>query len=136
MTGKGRIMVMDDEEIIRDTAGSMLTTLGYEVDCAKDGAEAINLYKKAQLEREPFALIIMDLTIQGGMGGKEAILKLREIDPDVRGIVSSGYSEDALMSDYKKHGFSAVIAKPYKLAELSKIVQKVISKSKVNPAKG
>jgi len=136
VTGKGRIMVMDDEEIIRDTAGSMLTTLGYEVNCAKDGAEAINLYKKAQLEREPFALIIMDLTIQGGMGGKEAILKLREIDPDVRVIVSSGYSEDALMSDYKKHGFSAVIAKPYKLAELSKIVQKVISKSKVNPAKG
>ena len=107
----------------------MLTTLGYEVDCAKDGAEAINLYKKAQLERKPFALIIMDLTIQGGMGGKEAILKLREIDPDVRVIVSSGYSEDALMSDYKKHGFSAVIAKPYKLSELSKIVQKVISKS-------
>ncbi len=129
VSGKGRILIMDDEEIIRDTAGSMLTTLGYEVDSAKNGEEAMDLYKRAKLEMRPFSLIIMDLTIQGGMGGKEAILKLREIDPEVRAIVSSGYSEDALMSDYKKHGFSAVIAKPYKLSELSRIVQKVISKT-------
>ncbi len=72
----------------------------------------------------------MDLTIQGGMGGKETIKKLREIDPDVRAIVSSGYSDDALMSDYKNHGFSAVIAKPYRLSELSNIVSTVINKPK------
>ena len=128
LSGKGRILIMDDEEIIRDTAGSILTTLGYEVDSATNGSEAIELYKKARLGRHPYSLVIMDLTIQGGMGGKETIKKLREIDPDVRAIVSSGYSDDALMSDYRKHGFSAVIAKPYRLSELSNIVSTVINK--------
>lgn len=130
LSGKGRILIMDDEEIIRDTAGSILTTLGYEVDSAKNGSEAIELYMKARLDGHPFSLIIMDLTIQGGMGGRETVKKLLEMDPDVRAIVSSGYSDDALMSDYKKHGFSAVIAKPYRLSDLSNIVNTVINKPK------
>lgn len=130
LSGKGRILIMDDEEIIRDTAGSILTTLGYEVESAKNGSEAIELYMKARLEGHPFSLVIMDLTIQGGMGGRETVKKLLEMDPDVRAIVSSGYSDDALMSDYKKHGFSAVIAKPYRLSDLRNIVSTVINRPK------
>ncbi|MDO8142469.1 MAG: response regulator [Candidatus Brocadiales bacterium] len=124
--GKGRILVMDDEAFVRDVAGRMLTKLGYEVDFAKNGAEAIGLYKKSKDSGQPFDAVIIDLTIPGGMGGKETIQKLLEIDPDVKAIVSSGYSDDAIMSDYRKYKFSGVIAKPYRIEELSKTVYQVI----------
>ncbi|HHT9138360.1 MAG TPA: ATP-binding response regulator, partial [Candidatus Wunengus sp. YC60] len=124
--GKGRILVMDDEAFVRDVAGRMLTKLGYEVDFARNGAEAIGLYKKLKDSGQPFDAVIIDLTIPGGMGGKETIQKLLEIDPDVKAIVSSGYSDDAIMSDYRKYKFSGVIAKPYRIEELSKTVHQVI----------
>ena len=126
LSGKGKILIMDDEEIVRDVAGRMLTKLGYEVDFARNGAEAIALYKKSKDSGYPFDAVIMDLTIPGGMGGKEAIQKLLEIDPNVKAIVSSGYSDDAIMSDYKKYNFSGVITKPYRIEELSKTVHQVI----------
>ena len=118
---------MDDEEIIRDVSGEMLTSLGYEVNFATDGNEAIELYRKAKESGEPFDVVIMDLTIPGGMGGKEAIKKLLELDPGAKVIVSSGYSNDPVMSGYKEYGFRGVIAKPYKLVELSAKVHKVIA---------
>ncbi len=118
---------MDDDEIIRDVAGELLTSLGYEADFATEGDEAIELYRKAKESGEPFGAVIMDLTIPGGMGGKEAIKKLLDIDPAAKVIVSSGYSNDPIMSDYKSYGFSDVIAKPYKVAELSAKVHKVIA---------
>lgn len=104
----------------------MLGSLGYNVEFARDGDEATELYKKAIESGEPFDAVIMDLTIAGGMGGKEAIKKLIELDPEVKTIVSSGYSNDPVMSDYKQYGFHGVIAKPYQIEELSDTLSKVI----------
>lgn len=125
--GKGRILVMDDEEIVRAVAEAILTELGYEVEFALDGASTIEAYKFAKKSGNPFDAVILDLTIPGGMGGKDTIKKLLEVDPAVKAIVSSGYSSDPIMSDFTKYGFSAVIAKPYKVAELSMIVHKVVT---------
>jgi len=125
--GKGRVLVMDDEEVVRGVVGAILNTLGYEVEFAEDGSEAIELYKQAQEGGKQFDVVIMDLTIPGGMGGGEAIKKLLEINPDSKVIVSSGYSDDAIMSSYKKYGFSAVIAKPFRFADLSRVVHQVMS---------
>lgn len=122
----GRILIMDDDAIVRDVAGEMLTALGYEVDIVEDGITAIERYKKAREANSPFDAVIMDLTIPGGMGGKEAINKLLAIDSAARVIVSSGYSRDPVMSDYKRYGFSGVVSKPYTLAELSRVVNDVI----------
>lgn len=125
--GKGRILVVDDEESIREVAAEMLSYCGYEVVLVKDGAEAIKLYKQEREAGSPFDVVIMDLTIPGGMGGKEAITKLSTIDPIVKVIASSGYSNDPIMANFRKYGFSGAIAKPYKIKELSKIVHNVIS---------
>lgn len=121
--GEGRILLMDDEEDILDSAGNVLKELGYQVKVAKDGSEAIRLYREA---KEPFDLVIVDLTIPGGMGGKEAIKELKEMNPAVKAIVSSGYSNDPIMVDFKKYGFCGVLHKPYKIGEMSKILHKVL----------
>jgi signal transduction histidine kinase/ActR/RegA family two-component response regulator len=126
ITGSGKILVMDDEEFIRNTAGEMLATVGYTVGYADDGAQAIDLYIRARESGEPYDLIIMDLTIPGGMGGVEAIQKLLEIAPDAKAIVSSGYANGPIMADFKEYGFKGVIAKPYRTDELCKVVQNVI----------
>ena len=123
--GEGKILLMDDEESVRQTANEMLTFLGYDVELAGDGAEAVRLYKGAFLSDHPFDVVITDLTVRGGMGGKMALSELVKVDPDVKAIVSSGYSSDAL-SDYKKYGFYDVIAKPYRLQELGEVLASVI----------
>ncbi len=125
--GSGKILVMDDEKLIQDIAGEMLRSLGYRVELAKDGAEAIELYQKALDEHEPFDMVIMDLTIPGGMGGKEAIQKLRAIDPNIKAIVSSGYSNDPVMAEYEKYGFRGVVIKPYNLGTFSKSVREIMN---------
>ncbi len=124
--GKGKILVMDDEKMIRDVVGDMLGILGYEAEFAKDGAEAVELYKKAEQSVRPFDAVIMDLTVPGGMGGKEAVRKLAEIDPEVKAIVSSGYSDDPVMADFRKYGFSNVVAKPYNIKELGDALYEVL----------
>jgi PAS domain S-box-containing protein len=118
--GQGRILIMDDEEVVRELLYAELTEAGYEVELTSDGAEAIKRYSEARESGESFDAVIMDLTIPGGMGGKEAIKKLLEIDPDIKAIVSSGYATDPIMSDYEEYGFKAVIAKPYSVSKLEK----------------
>jgi CheY-like chemotaxis protein len=129
--GQGKILVMDDEMMIRKLAGEILKHLGYTVEFAKDGAEAVAAYRTALNSQEPFDAVILNLTVRGGMGGKEAIRELIEIDPDVKGIVSSGYSDDPGMTDFKQHGFSGAVAKPYSLEELGgKLSQALYTASK------
>ena len=127
--GKGKILIMDDELLIRNVSGEILTALGYEVGFARDGKEAIDEYKKAENDGKPFDLVIMDLTIPGGMGGKEAVAKLHESFPDAKVIVSSGYSVDPIMSEYKKYGFSGVISKPYNANQVSETISKILEGS-------
>ncbi len=127
LSGKGKILIMDDEDFVREVAGEMVKSFGYSAEFAKDGAEAIDLYGKALKSEEPFAAVIMDLTIPGGMGGKEAIQELLKIDPNVKAIVSSGYSSDPIMSDCKKHGFVGMLSKPYKISELGKTLKEIIA---------
>ncbi|MEA1997213.1 MAG: ATP-binding protein, partial [Gemmatimonadota bacterium] len=124
---KGHILVMDDEQMVREVASLMLEHFGHQVGLASEGDEAIRLYQKARGSGRPFDLVIMDLTVPGGMGGQEAVKKLLEIDPEVKAIVSSGYSNDPVLSDYKKHGFRGVVTKPYKLEELKDAVQEVLA---------
>jgi signal transduction histidine kinase/CheY-like chemotaxis protein len=126
-TGEGKILIMDDEEIIRESVEQLLTLKGYEVECAKDGDEAIELYKKAMKASKPFNAVILDLTIRGGMGGKEAVKKLREIAPDVKAIVASGYSNDPVLANYREYGFCGVFAKHDKTEELGKTLHQVIN---------
>ena len=125
--GKGKILVMDDEDIIRDMVQELLSGLGYEVELAGNGEEALERYLQARAAGTPVNAVIMDLTIPGGMGGEEAMQKLLTIDPEARAIVSSGYSNNPVMSDYKKYGFSGVLAKPYRVAELCAVLQSVMN---------
>ncbi len=124
--GAGKVLVMDDEELIRETARVILESIGYTVEDAGDGAEAIALYESALKSGAPFAAVIMDLTIPGGMGGKEAVRRLLEIDPHARVIVSSGYSNDPIMANYREYGFVAVASKPYNVGELSRKLAGVV----------
>jgi PAS domain S-box-containing protein len=130
--GRGRILVMDDEESIREVAGEMLSYLGYEVVFARDGAEAVELYRLAREGEHPFSALLMDLTIPGGMGGRDAIALLREMDQSVVAVVSSGYCNDPIMADYRAYGFSGVITKPYRLTELKRVLDGVIARQE-NP---
>ena len=131
LSGSGKILVVDDEDFIRDMLTKMLTRSGYTVTCAVDGRQAIEMYKNEKEQGEPFDAVLMDLTIPGGIGGREAIKKLREIDPDVKAIVSSGYSNDPIMADHTKYGFNACLAKPYRASELNKVLSEVLNEQKV-----
>ena len=115
----GKILVMDDEEMVRTVSGALLNKIGYQVEFAADGREAVEKYEKSWKEGSPFDVVIMDLTIPGGMGGKEAMQHLLAINPDVKGIVSSGYANDPVMADFGRYGFSSVVTKPYILQQLS-----------------
>ncbi len=127
VSGKGRVLVMDDEHIVRLAAGFMLRDLGYEAEFAKDGQEAVDLYRKSRELNRPFDTVIIDLTIPGGMGGKETIKMLKQINPGIKAIVSSGYSDDPIMSEYGSYGFQGVVEKPYTIEELGQTLHRVIN---------
>ncbi|MBU1078569.1 MAG: PAS domain S-box protein [Spirochaetes bacterium] len=124
----GNILLLDDEESVREATGDMLKFLGYKTVLSSDGAETIKLYLKSKEERDPFDAVIMDLTIPGGMGGKEAVKELLKRDPSARVIVSSGYYNDAVMASYKKYGFCGVIKKPYNINELKRKLHELLKK--------
>ena len=118
-----RILVMDDEPMVREVVGAMLDLLGHQVFFAQDGAEAVKKFHSAHEDGVPLDLVLVDLVIPGGMGGKEAVRKIRRIRADARVIVSSGYSNDPVLAHFQKYGFSAAIAKPYQLKELARVVR-------------
>lgn len=128
--GRGKVLLMDDEEMIRDLATHVLRQLGYCALVCKDGKEAIELYKKAKASQEPFDAIILDLTNQFGMGGKETMQKILEIDPQAKGIVSTGYSNNPILGRFRDYGFCGVLIKPYTITELSKVLHEVIPMEK------
>jgi len=106
-------------------ACEILEHLGYETASCDNGEQAVRLYQQS-LEKEPFAAVLMDLTIPGGMGGKETMIRLREIDPEVKGIVSSGYSNDPILAHYREYGFRGVVLKPYDIDELGDALRQAI----------
>ncbi len=127
------ILVLDDEKMIRDLSEQMLTHLGYQVACAKDGDEAVEMFKIAKKSGNPFDVVILDLTINGGQGGLETLNKLIAFDPAVKAIVSSGYINDPVLLQYKAHGFSGRITKPYSMAEVQRIVAEVVGRPGKQP---
>ncbi len=124
--GKGKILLMDDQPSVREMIRDMLIYIGYDVEVSREGDEAIERYKKAWKTGKAFDAVILDLTVPDGMGGDQVIGKLREIDPEVKAIASSGYADDPIMTEYKKYGFSGVVAKPYEIKELSEVLHSII----------
>nr|MDA8243194.1 ATP-binding protein [Elusimicrobiota bacterium] len=127
LKGTGRILVLEDEEIVIGAVRRMLRELGYECEIVQDGRDALRRYAEEKAAGRPFDAVIMDLTIPGGMGGKEAVAELRRTDPSARVIASSGYSDDAAMAAHAANGFDAVLPKPYKFEELAAALRKLLA---------
>lgn len=121
------MLLMDDEETLRNMAGEMLNRLGHDVEFAGDGLEAIELFCRARESGAPFDVVILDLTIRGGMGGKEAIQRLSEINPSIKAIVSSGYFNDPVAADFSRFGFNGVLEKPYQMEELAEVLREMLA---------
>jgi CheY-like chemotaxis protein len=122
-----RVLVMDDEAPICELAVELLGREGYYVGTASDGREAIRCYVQAQQKGRPYDVVILDLTVRDGMGGREAVKELKKIDPDVRAIVSSGYSQDPTISRFREFGFCGVVSKPYSVAEMTQEIEQAIA---------
>jgi len=124
--GGGTVLLMDDEPGILEMVGMLLDQLGYKVMTAAHGEEALRLYRETQAACQPIDAVILDLTIRGGLGGLETFQRLQKLDPRVKAIVSSGYSNDPVMSNPRAFGFKAVVAKPYGMDHLASTLHAVI----------
>jgi PAS domain S-box-containing protein len=124
--GRGLVLIMDDEESVRQIAGKIVRALGYEAAYARDGREAIDQWREARAKGQPFDVAIMDLTVPGGMGGREAIRELLAIDPDAKAVVSSGYCQDPVMANFRDYGFRDVLAKPYNVLDVSQALSALL----------
>ena len=122
----GRVLFMDDKEIVRNAVSEVLRVLGYEVECAVEGEQALRMYRRAREAGAPFDVVVLDLTVASGMGGREAIEKLLEIDPSAKIVVSSGYPNDPVIVDYSRYGARDVIIKPYNSSELDEVLERVL----------
>jgi CheY-like chemotaxis protein len=127
--GSGSILVMDDEAVVRDTIGSLLKTMGYDVHCASNSKEAIEAFEKATREKNYFAAIILDLTIPGGPGGKETIREIRKVNKDIPAFVVSGYADDPVMANPSNYGFNGSICKPFMMADLASLLNRHMKKA-------
>lgn len=123
---KYKILVMDDESIVREVTSNLLKHLGYEAFQAKNGTEAIEMYLRERELGKPFDALILDLMVPGDIGGPETLKKLRQVDPEVKAIVASGFSNEMIMSRYSSYGFAGLISKPYMIKELDELLQKII----------
>ena len=123
----GRVLIMDDEPVILTVAGELIRALGHHAELASQGSEAIAKYREAQRSGQPFDVVILDLTIRGGMGGAETLRRLTEIDPGVKTVVSSGYSDDTAIAGYLEQGFKAVLKKPYHVDELREVLNRLMN---------
>ncbi|HOJ77453.1 MAG TPA: PAS domain S-box protein [Bacillota bacterium] len=121
------VLFMDDEESILKAMGELLEYHGFKVTLTRDGAETIEVYQQALQDGKPFDVVIMDLTVPGGMGGQETITYLRDINPNIKAIVSSGYANDPIVADYERYGFSGVVIKPYKHDELIAVLAEILT---------
>ena len=124
--GKARLLVMDDEKIIRDLTSTMLHHFGFEAEVVENGQEAIKAYQQAMTDSRPYDAVIMDLTVPGGMGGKETLERLRQIDPAVKAVVSSGYTSDPVMANHEAYGFCGVMPKPFTIEQMSQTLAAVL----------
>jgi CheY-like chemotaxis protein len=118
---------MDDEASVCDIAKIGLGGFGYDVVTASNGTEAVALYRAAMKDGRPFDVVVLDLTVRGDMGGKEALEKIREFDPNVKAIVASGFSNDPVLANFREFGFSGMIAKPFRMADLARNITEVLS---------
>jgi len=125
----GRILVMDDEPLMREMAMEMLQSLGYDTEGCVSGEEAIEKYRAAMAAGKRFNAVILDLTVPAGMGGAEAMKRIREIDTGAVGVVSSGYADDPVMADFKRYGFAAAVAKPYRIYDLGAVLREIVEKT-------
>ena len=133
--GEGRVLIMDDEREIREALGELLEELGYEAAGASDGEAALSQYRQSMQEKRRFDAVIMDLTIPGGMGGKEAIGRLLEIDSQACAVVYSGYSKDPVLASFRDFGFRAMLTKPFQLDQIAEILANLVTSPKRNPIK-
>jgi len=121
-----KILIMDDEEVVRDVGSKLLQYMGFEVALAQNGEEAIKMYKEAFDMGLPIDLVIMDLTVPGGMGGKDAVREILDLDENAKVIVSSGFFNDPVMENYRDYGFKGKIMKPFDLKELGQGVKSLL----------
>jgi CheY-like chemotaxis protein len=124
-----KILIMDDDEVFCKFMRRVLNRLGYDAGIAGDGAAAVELYRKSLESGEPFDAVIVDLKILGGMGGEEAIKKLLIIDPEVKAIASSGYSNDPVIANHREYGFTGALAKPYTMEELADTLDRILTEA-------
>jgi len=127
--GHGHILIMDDEEQIRKVLGEMVQTCGYSFQTVPNGVQALDMFRQAQNDGEPFSAVILDLTIPGGLGGKEVVKEMLSLDPHLRAIVASGYSNDPVLANYEDYGFKGRMAKPFNLVDLSIVLNSVIGET-------
>ena len=128
MPGKAKILLMDDEQIILDMTRDVLDFLNYDVMFAKEGSKAIELYKQEKAAGVPFDIVILDLSVANGLGGKETIEQLRKYDPAVKAIVSTGYMNDPAVENFSLYGFCEKLTKPYSLKDLKNLLENVMKK--------
>ncbi|WP_421909532.1 hybrid sensor histidine kinase/response regulator [Methanolacinia petrolearia] len=127
LSGSSRVLVMDDDRSIYDTIPQLLRGYGFDVEAALHGAEAIRIYQQSKILKKSIDVFVMNLTVPGGLGGVETIALLREFDPDILAIVSSGYSNDPVMADFREYGFDAVLPKPYNIEDLVRLINRLVS---------